>query len=59
MTVKQLREQNRWSQVDLQHRSGIRQATISAVENGVLPLWPKYRQRFSEAFGIDPNDLTA
>ena len=32
--VRELREQRGWSQADLCRESGIRQATLSAIENG-------------------------
>lgn len=32
--VKDLREQRGWNQAELCRRSGVRQATLSAIENG-------------------------
>ena len=34
LRVRELREQRAWSQAELCRRSGIRQATLSAIENG-------------------------
>jgi len=53
-TIKVLRELNEWSQIDLEHETGIPQTTISAIENGRTALGADRAKMFATAFDVHP-----
>lgn len=56
LRVKELREERGWSQTELSDRSGVRQAAISAAENG-KPLTLDTIEKLADAFGINARFL--
>jgi len=52
--VKELREAKGWSQRELSRQSGIRQATLSAIENGETGgIEFDVLARLADVFGVD------
>ena len=56
--VRELREQRGWSQADLCRESGIRQATLSAIENErTKGIDFETLQKLAKALGVHPAAL--
>ena len=58
MTLREARRRKGWTQVELASRTGVTQASISAIERGdvVSPTWETV-SRLSKALGIKPDAL--
>ncbi|MEW6274205.1 MAG: helix-turn-helix transcriptional regulator [Bacillota bacterium] len=52
MNVKWEREKRGWSKSELSRRTGIGLTEIIRIEKGQLPIYPKWRKRLEECFGI-------
>jgi len=53
--VRELREQRGWSQSEVARRAGVRQATLSAIENGeTTGIDFETLQRLAQAFETHP-----
>lgn len=52
MNVKAERERRGWSKSELSRRTGIGLVKIIRIEKGQLPIYPKWRKRLAECFGI-------
>ncbi|NPV74642.1 MAG: helix-turn-helix transcriptional regulator [Pelotomaculum sp.] len=52
MDVKREREKRGWSKSELSRRTGIGLTEIIRIEKGQLPIYPKWRKRLVECFGI-------
>lgn len=55
--VRELRRRNRFTQQELADRADISRTAIARIETGALPVFPAYRTKLSNVFGIDPNEL--
>ena len=60
LRVRELREARGWSQRELARRAGVRQATLSAIENEqTTGIDFETLERLAEALGVDPAFLIA
>ncbi len=57
MRLKQLRRARAMSQEDLEKKSGVARATISALETGKREAQPRTIRRLAEALGVEPHEL--
>ncbi len=55
--MKQLRRARAMSQEDLEKKSGVARATISALETGKREAQPRTIRRLAEALGVEPHEL--
>ena len=56
-TIRQLRQERGWTQLDLAARVGVTRAVISRWERGVTRPWPRHRMRLADHFGISVEDI--
>lgn len=59
LLVRRVRQQRGWSQTFLSGRTGIASTDISRLERGIVPAWPGWRRRISEAFQLPEIELFA
>ncbi len=58
LRIRQLRQARGWSQADLAKRAGVRQATVSRIENNrVKSLDLAVFEKIAEALEVDPGYL--
>jgi len=58
MTLREARFYKRFSQWDLQIRTGLHQSKISLIERGYVEPSPEERKRIAEALDINPDELS-
>ena len=57
MTIRQLRQERRWSQPDLAQRLGVRPNTVATWERGVFVPRPQHQQALAALFGVSVEDI--
>jgi transcriptional regulator with XRE-family HTH domain len=58
LRIRELREARGWTQTELADRVGVRQATISAIENAhTTGIDFNVLERLADAFGVEPGAL--
>ena len=56
-TVRQLRQERGWTQLELAWRLGVEQASVSLWESGRVVPRLRHQQRLAKVFGIEVTDI--
>ena len=56
-TIRQLREERGWSQLEVAVRVGVEQSTVSEWERGVKTPRPRRQQALADLFGISVESI--
>ena len=57
MNLRESRFQRRWSQYELQKRSGVQQSRLSLIENGYVSPTEKEKAAIVRALGIQADEI--
>jgi transcriptional regulator with XRE-family HTH domain len=56
--LRSLREKAGFSQIELSFRVKIPSCCLSQMENGKMPVFPKYQKALATFFSVEPESLT-